>query len=89
MVYQAGETGLLGKWRSDWEQSGENSGEYLTKSYSIAALSVGDMLPAFYVLVLGWMLAIVVFSTELVWRLLKKPILYLWQAISYRCNYKQ
>lgn len=68
MVYQAGESGLLTKWRSDWEQNGGNRGEYLSRSYSIAALSISDMVPAFYILVLGWILAIVGFGIELLWK---------------------
>lgn len=66
IVCRTHEAGLRKKWLTDFALGLNTRSEYLVKKYMRAPLTLLEMVPAFYILIVGWSLASVVFVMELI-----------------------
>lgn len=64
MIYRTGEGGLFKKWKSDLELSMKHRNDYFVRKHEHVPFTIEDLLPAFYVLGIGWSLATFVFVFE-------------------------
>lgn len=66
-ITRSGEGGLYMKWASDLELAMKSRGQYIITKHTLKPLKVKDVIPAFYILVIGWSAATIAFVCELIY----------------------